>query len=860
MDGVALVGSERRRSGRAASGSAGPSPSPTVWLPPSSHSSEARADRPVWSWEDPEWLSDRRQPEAAAGRRGDERWLAPASPDFAALAEASRSAVLTELPHSASREQLEAACAAYGRLCGPVTLLPTQRPMRADGTRQPPLRSAIVRFTDPAAAQLLRTAGLRIGCRRVPAAALSPLLVGCHALATLAAQTRAAEALVRRPQLGDAAVVAAVAVICAVQVPLGEAAMVAAIAAKVAELAELVLRAYDEDGDGVLSKREFGALCEDTGLDSDHFESICARNGGEKDAGGRWTGLTLAGLRRLEGVVTLAAGAAAGRVAAAAVRAAGTASCKGKAEAAVLGSRCTFDVSGVAERLRQLWQEKKGDVVDELVANLHSPAALESVKLTVLRDGARALQQRAGVKYPGRGLAELLVMALYTMAGQDIDLVMGFTGRQPDAAPANAALFSTVNRAMRDAAEEPTAAPTQGRRSWATVQKWVKTISLLLALSTDSSPPPPKQQPRSRSSSPPSSPLASEPSAPSLVPVTSVLYRGLAGLPPDVLRIYASLRPGDEVQWASPSSCATDAGVSVDYINGAAVNATKSQAHSGTVFFTVEDAAAGLPLAGVSKYPKEAEVLLPALSSFSVVRCNTGGPGLPPDCACVDLKWQAPQVPLSAFVASVLADAKAASRKLAAAMRRGYRPIVPVVQAPEVPRKELLQLVHKAMCAEYGSVRSAYSRMDIDRSKLVTFQEVQEGMSRAGVGGYAVQLYGVLGAGGAGGVTQQMWLQLLNTVPRKRAATRKQDTSASKSPSPRQSPGTPASPVSERRKAERAFRKPQPPDSPVASAADSVASFGSQDTRRSLQTTFGRQPGAASSLSTTFGLLPGSRP
>eukprot|EP00754_Rhynchopus_humris_P020503 Rhum_TRINITY_DN14699_c2_g1::Rhum_TRINITY_DN14699_c2_g1_i7::g.108433::m.108433 len=66
---------------------------------------------------------------------------------------------------------------------------------------------------------------------------------------------------------------------------------------------------------------------------------------------------------------------------------------------------------------------------------------------------------------------------------------------------------------------------------------------------------------------------------------------------------------------------------------GNAANAQKKKAPADgddsscdSIFFSVEGDIPGLPLSDLSKYPKEAEVLLPPLSSLRVKRTTTGTP------------------------------------------------------------------------------------------------------------------------------------------------------------------------------------------------------------------------------------------
>eukprot|EP01065_Artemidia_motanka_P001270 TRINITY_DN1058_c0_g1_i1.p1 TRINITY_DN1058_c0_g1~~TRINITY_DN1058_c0_g1_i1.p1 ORF type:complete len:833 (+),score=386.88 TRINITY_DN1058_c0_g1_i1:50-2500(+) len=272
-------------------------------------------------------------------------------------------------------------------------------------------------------------------------------------------------------------------------------------------------------------------------------------------------------------------------------------------------------VKAFAERLAEEWRAKDGDIVDELVANLSAPDMARTGKVAVLAEAARHLEKTKSEHYPERNRIELLVLALYTMAGPDIDALMTYKevpvydeeqkhlweqycakhGRER-----NGAIFSAINWAMRTAADPKQA----GDEAWGTVRKWIKYLCLLLALCAQE-----------------------EPSVAAAGGAS--LARGLAGLPASVFEAHQSMRTGDALHWPASSSCALDRSVSEAYIRGDAANATKQA--GGGILFLITKAVSGVMLQPISKYPKESEMLLPPLSAFTVeaVRAESSLPGSP---------------------------------------------------------------------------------------------------------------------------------------------------------------------------------------------------------------------------------------
>eukprot|EP01062_Namystynia_karyoxenos_P045257 TRINITY_DN33590_c0_g1_i1.p1 TRINITY_DN33590_c0_g1~~TRINITY_DN33590_c0_g1_i1.p1 ORF type:complete len:636 (+),score=119.88 TRINITY_DN33590_c0_g1_i1:60-1967(+) len=295
--------------------------------------------------------------------------------------------------------------------------------------------------------------------------------------------------------------------------------------------------------------------------------------------------------------------------------------------------------------LRLAYERKEGDVIDELACNLKAPEEIEAghAKPLVLAAAARHLHMTRGgaAGLRGRSAVELLVLALYTMAGPDIDALMTYpdvpehdpgdtrpwqryvTHKSPTR---NAAIFSTVNWAMRTAESGDEAALD-------TIRRWSKYLGLLHAF------------------------CCKGPGAP------RPLARGLAGLPREVVEKHARLQQGDMLHWAAPSSCALDPRVSESYVRGAAANAVKHG--GGSVLFSIKGVRCGLPLQAISKYPGEAEVLLPPFTHFKVLKVRPES-GRLPGTVLVDLECTGTvgTEALSAFVARCVADAASASLRV----------------------------------------------------------------------------------------------------------------------------------------------------------------------------------------------------
>eukprot|EP00755_Sulcionema_specki_P025185 Sspe_Gene.82753::Locus_54246_Transcript_1_2_Confidence_0.600_Length_1984::g.82753::m.82753 len=282
--------------------------------------------------------------------------------------------------------------------------------------------------------------------------------------------------------------------------------------------------------------------------------------------------------------------------------------CAAKIDSVAPPSTTAADLSRLARWVVKAWREKKGSILDELLENLDAPQGVDKGKLLAM--AADQLYQERHHHYPGYSPVEMLVMALYTMAGPDIDTLMGFpdvpnydTERtawdaycKEHSSDRNPAMFSEINSSMRALGGHPP--PPPDHEAWGKVRRWVKSLVLLTTLA-------------SRGGDAPTTNL--------------VLSRGLAGLPANVVSTHKNLKCGEALRWPAPSSCAMDPAVSESYIRGTAANAVKQT--GGAVLFSIKNVRCGLPLQKISKYPKEAEVLLPPLLEFKILGVQTCEPG-----------------------------------------------------------------------------------------------------------------------------------------------------------------------------------------------------------------------------------------
>ena len=308
----------------------------------------------------------------------------------------------------------------------------------------------------------------------------------------------------------------------------------------------------------------------------------------------------------------------------------------------------------VCEFLHAAWRAKPGGLLDELLDNLASPPPpppedaadatatdVRETRLQILATAADHLYRQKRTFYPTLSRVELLALLLYTMAGPDIDSLMSFQDVpdydcDPDGWAAycalhkddptrNSALFSEINWALRTAPPDPppatAAKAAELTGQYAVMWRWAKFIVLLTS-------------------------VAARPN-----PVGTELARGLAFLPEGVVLEYLGQPKNGTFYWPALSSCALDVSVSESYIAGTAANAmkkpdeataaaaAKQKKKAGpappplptSILFLIRHAHVGVNLEKISKYPKEAEHLLPIMSAFTVDSLVVPATGVPAD-------------------------------------------------------------------------------------------------------------------------------------------------------------------------------------------------------------------------------------
>ena len=220
----------------------------------------------------------------------------------------------------------------------------------------------------------------------------------------------------------------------------------------------------------------------------------------------------------------------------------------------------------------------------------------------------------------------------------------------------NQAIFSAINWASRTASDSNSKSLEE---AWTTLKKWIKFIGLLLALSSETRGAyahrvwrtlDPNETETCKKVAMRKYAQTNRPFAVKLGPLMAevdgegsiskadffrlmarsdptsqgdLVARGITGLPAEVLENHQNMSSrGTQLHWPAPASCAFDRSVSEAYIRGDASNANKSDGES--ILFLISETSWGLPLQSISQYPKEAELLLPPLTTFEVNKAKDG--------------------------------------------------------------------------------------------------------------------------------------------------------------------------------------------------------------------------------------------
>eukprot|EP01061_Rhynchopus_euleeides_P016488 TRINITY_DN27787_c0_g1_i1.p1 TRINITY_DN27787_c0_g1~~TRINITY_DN27787_c0_g1_i1.p1 ORF type:complete len:824 (+),score=270.27 TRINITY_DN27787_c0_g1_i1:326-2473(+) len=277
----------------------------------------------------------------------------------------------------------------------------------------------------------------------------------------------------------------------------------------------------------------------------------------------------------------------------------------------------------LVDNLLTWYEEKPGDVISELVANLRFPPQLRTrhQKRRSLARIVRSLEERA--RAAGVNPVEAMVLRQYTQKPMDIDRDVGWPDvpmppRGPqdlaarlavseyesrcsdwdwskvlsDPERRNGSLFGPVCAALRDQG------PNGTLNAWseAVLRKWIKWLFAIAAVTTRVS----------------DTGGSSE----------AVLYRGLGagGLPESTVLSHRCMPQGCCLTWPALSSLSYDCEQSTAYMYGRAINANNrpNPERPGTILFSIRGVDTGLPLAKLSQYPEEDEVLLGPLMTFEV--------------------------------------------------------------------------------------------------------------------------------------------------------------------------------------------------------------------------------------------------
>eukprot|EP01063_Lacrimia_lanifica_P012843 TRINITY_DN19544_c0_g4_i1.p1 TRINITY_DN19544_c0_g4~~TRINITY_DN19544_c0_g4_i1.p1 ORF type:complete len:2016 (+),score=684.54 TRINITY_DN19544_c0_g4_i1:261-6050(+) len=290
------------------------------------------------------------------------------------------------------------------------------------------------------------------------------------------------------------------------------------------------------------------------------------------------------------------------------------------------------------EKLLRLWRSKPGTVMEELVLNGVFPPGADP--LLVVSTAATEVMKNRGVDYHSQNSVELLVLALYTMAGPDIDRLYGFKSPMYDAnypdewnaycdrfRDRNPSIAPLINGALRTAFS---AVGPAADEAWMTLGRWAKFVGVLIALCS---------VPLGRGADPfLASPFEVEPDE-----GHSVL-RGVAGLPEGVLEEHlAAAEAGATLVWPGAASCTRNAGVASDALSAASASAAADDDISAgaPLCFVVSDVNFGLSLHQLSQYPCEDEHLLPPLTRVTVAKASRGG-----GAAAACDTWPAPALDL----------------------------------------------------------------------------------------------------------------------------------------------------------------------------------------------------------------------
>ena len=323
------------------------------------------------------------------------------------------------------------------------------------------------------------------------------------------------------------------------------------------------------------------------------------------------------------------------------------------------------DLDLFAHRLMALYNTKHGTVLDELCDNLVVPPGEDPFVSLALIGAQLAGSSSNCTEYPTLTEIELVVLRSYTQKPSDIDRDMGFIDvpdidsdsiseyekeftdwgwtNLNDDSKRNGSIYAALCGSCRDQGPLGSRSDESAR----TLRKWIKTICLLMCITSTTSPEPSKL----------------------------TLYRGLGGgaLPESVVNYHKLLNKSHTLSWTAPSSTSFEEQSSRQYMLGTAVNSVSkpNDEKPGTIMFTISKGI-GLNLQTISQYPAEAEILVPPLTMFGInsVERDAANPfkcGLNIDMTCIGPLGEnsIDGIPhLKEFFEKVKREAKEASKSL----------------------------------------------------------------------------------------------------------------------------------------------------------------------------------------------------
>lgn len=266
--------------------------------------------------------------------------------------------------------------------------------------------------------------------------------------------------------------------------------------------------------------------------------------------------------------------------------------------------------------LEAMWRARKGSLLDELRSILWQPASSQSqVAVRMTEQLATALGTLCTRRFGGyldskakKSPLSVFCLHIYTMQDVDIDRLLLFKdvpsyprGKESPAErdehyreyraglkqKRNPQMFQEANWATRTLWNSSVEG-VEHKEASAGCEKYIKWLSVISALRLKLDEP-------------------------------AVGYRGLCGLPDDMMEEFRKKQPHEMIFWAALSSVTLDEKIAVSYAN-------QHLPLSNNVIFEIREIRDGLEMMNLSIYPKEREFLLPMCSILTVESVIQGAP------------------------------------------------------------------------------------------------------------------------------------------------------------------------------------------------------------------------------------------